>query len=534
MALDIVNFDANFLSAISTMSGDYTQHKSDRQLIEDLLAGTSTMRSKGTTYLPMEEGETVQSYNNRLNRSFLTNFYEHTLDKLSSEVFSKDVTFKEIPGERQKKATETLSEACKNIDFKGNNITTFGKENFSNGLAYGSSIIHVNFPYIEGHQIINGSAYYKNSMGKIKPIDEQAEKKNNWRPYFVNLPVTHVLRSTEEIINGVNVLTGIVLKDKVAYENPIYDDFVDRIQYLYMENGTCKFVVWQQKKAEDGWDIVSEGDTLLPEIPMAIFSPGKEINLILSRLPLQTLAELNLMHYQSDSQQRNILHYARLITFFGKGLDAAMNDERILVGANQIVHSDSEFGDFKVVEHSGSGIEAGRKDIETLEEKMAIYGLSLLLPKTDRSTATEKLIDTSESDSILKSYALMYQNTLENAFRIYSSYYKGEVRRDENFVVPIINTDLKSIYSTESLNYIVRGVQEDIVSRSIAAKEYKRRNIISKEVNVKDMMEEIDAYNKRNNEYKNLNKINKINNSNSTQSQDDDKNDKVKEVKKDE
>ena len=523
---NIFPFDSDFLSLIQTMSGDYRQHQTDRQLIEDLLDGTSAMRARGTVYLPMEEGESVTSYNNRKNRSFLTNFFEHTLDKLSSEVFSKEVTFKEGENEKEKKAVETISAASKNIDFKGNNITTFGKENFSNGLAYGSSIIHVNFPHINGYQKIGGDSFYENSMGKLTRIDRQEEKKNNWRPYFVNLPISHVMRSSEEIINGVNTLTGIVLKDKINFENPIYDKFINRIQYFYLENWKCKYVVWHQKVNEDGWQIESQGDTGLPEIPMSIFSPGKEINLVLSRLPLQTLAELNLMHYQSDSSQRNILHYARLITFFGKMIDSALNNDKILVGANQVVHSDDPQGDFKVVEHNGNGIEAGRKDLENLEQKMAIYGLSLLLPKTDRSTATEKLIDTSESDSILKSYALMYQNNLENAYRIYASYYPEGIRRQENFVIPIINTDLKSIYSTESLNYIVQGVGSNIISRKVAAKEFKRRGVIAKETDVDEMMDDIKEYLKNESQYKSST----LSNSNSNlrnYSNDSNKNDKI-------
>ena len=494
-----------FAATLSINSGVANAHAESRQLIEDLLGGTKAMRARKTIYLPSEEGETVKSYENRVSRTFLNNYFQHTVSKLSSEVFSKEVVFEEPKNDKEKIGVENVKNFSLDIDFEGNDITTFAKENFESGISFGSSIIHINYPEIPGLEYVGSTAYYIDAKGKRKPVNFEEQKKNGWRPFFVHYPVTSVVRTSEKRINGVNIIDGIVLKDKIYIESPIYDNLADRLHYFYFENGTCKYVSCEQDSEAGEWTMKSQGDTRLPFMPFVVFSPGKKINMVFAEPPLQTLAELNLEHFQSKSDQRNILHYSRLITFFGKGLNDVYDEQKVRVGANQVILSDADYGDFKVIESKGAGIKQGADDLKDLEEKMGMFGLSLLLPKSDRATATEKLIDTSESDSQLKSWAVMYQSCLRRAYEMVSMYYP-EAIRDEYRAIPVVNTDLKSIFSAESLNYIVRGVENKFVSPSIAAKEYKRRSIIAKDVDIDEMMIEIDENKKKDAEYKSTQK----------------------------
>lgn len=495
---------------INTLSGVAQAHSEERTLIEDLLGGTRAMRGKRTLYLPQEDGESVISYNNRIARTFLNNYFKHTVGKLSSEVFSKEIFFEEPKNEVEERAIKNVKRFSYDIDFEGNDITTFAKENFESGISYGSSIIHVNFPEIPGLEFSGNSAYYKDSKGRVKPINLEEQKKNGWRPFFVHYPITSVMRNSESRVNGVTMVDGLVFKDKVFIESPIYDRMAERLQYFYMENGMCKFVIWENTPDDSSWVLKSEGKTGLNFMPFVIFSPGEKINLVFAKPPLQTLAELNLVHYQSESDQRNILHYSRLITFFGKGLSQVYDEEkRVRVGANQVIIGDTEWADFKVIESTGSGIDQGERDLKSLEERMGMFGLSLLLPKSDRATATEKLIDTSESDSMLKSWAVMYQSVLRRAYHMLSLYYP-ELIRDEFRATPIVNTDLKTIFSTEALNYIVRGVEQNFISPTAAAKEYKRRSILAKDTDIENMINEIQANKEKDFELKNASQMQSV------------------------
>lgn len=490
----------NLPNIISSMSNVAVSHCEERQLIDDLLGGTKAMRARKTLYLPAEDGESIVSYDNRVKRTFLNNYFKHTVAKLSSEVFSKEVVFEDPKNKTEKIAVENVKGFSVDIDFEGNDITTFAKENFESGISYGSSIIHVNFPTIPGMEYVGNKMFYVDNKGVRKPVNMEEQKKNGWRPFFVHYPITSIMRSSEGKINGVNSVNGLVIKDKIYLNSPILDQLIDRLQYFYMEDGTCRFITWEQELNSGEWLEKSSGDTKLDFMPFAIFSPGEKINMVFAKPPLQTLAELNLVHFQSESDQRNILHYSRLITFFGRGIDQALED-KVRIGANQVIIGDAEWSDFKVIESKGNGIQQGFDDLKDLEEKMGLFGLSLLLPKTDRATATEKMIDTSESDSMLKSWAVMYQSVLRRAFDMASKYYP-EALRKEYLASPIVNTDLKSIFSAESLNYVVRGVENKFVSPSAAAKEYKRRSILSKDTDIPEMMKEIDENKKKDAEYK--------------------------------
>ena len=108
-----------FAATLSINSGVANAHAESRQLIEDLLGGTKAMRARKTIYLPSEEGETVKSYETRVSRTFLNNYFQHTVSKLSSEVFSKEVVFEEPKNDKEKTAERRFSLCWQNACFLG-------------------------------------------------------------------------------------------------------------------------------------------------------------------------------------------------------------------------------------------------------------------------------------------------------------------------------------------------------------------------------------------------------------------------------
>jgi len=122
---------------------------------------------------------------------------------------------------------------------------------------------------------------------------------------------------------------------------------------------------------------------------------------------LLDLANLNIAHWQSDSDQRNILHVARVPILFAAGLgDSEAPIKKLNIGATTFING--QIGsDLKYVEHSGKGIEAGRQDLQDLEQRMAQMGLNMLVKGAGRSgsaTATARVLDQSEADSPLSMF----------------------------------------------------------------------------------------------------------------------------------
>lgn len=97
---------------------------------------------------------------------------------------------------------------------------------------------------------------------------------------------------------------------------------------------------------------------------------------MLLRALLIDLAWLNLAHWQSASDQRHILHVARVPILFGRALQVA--DGEIEIGPNRLILADDPAAGLRFVEHFGTAIAAGRQDLVDLEDRMAVLGLDMM------------------------------------------------------------------------------------------------------------------------------------------------------------
>src|SRR6185295_4553940 len=83
--------------------------------------------------------------------------------------------------------------------------------------------------------------------------------------------------------------------------------------------------------------------------------------------PLEELADLNVAHWQSSSDQRNILTVARVPILFGTGIEG---NEKLEIGASSMIRTSDPNAKLTYVEHTGAAIGAGERDLERLEFQM--------------------------------------------------------------------------------------------------------------------------------------------------------------------
>ena len=131
--------------------------------------------------------------------------------------------------------------------------------------------------------------------------------------------------------------------------------------------------------------------------------------------PLLDLAHLSVAHWQSASDQRHILHVARVPILFGSGFNDENEPDIFEIGPNRAITGPTG-ADLKYVEHSGAAMEAGRQDLLDLEARMAVVGADLLLKRPGVMTATQRILDEGAADSQLAAIALEFQDGLERAF----------------------------------------------------------------------------------------------------------------------
>ena len=305
------------------------------KIIDDLMGGTKAMRAASDIYLPRWPLEDEKTYNARLAVSTLFPALRETVGQMTGRVFAERLNEAEID--------KDVAAFTDNVDMIGNNLDIFSSKVFSIGLQHGVSYIVID---------------YLKSDNAVTQADVQAQ---GLRPFASVLTVHDVIGWRTENVRGVEKLVNFRYKRKVVeYTNDFTEEEIDEVVLLTNESHTV------YRKNEGGQFVEYESHPLsvnnkpLRDVPVLAFYTNKT-GFFTASPPLEDLAFLNVKHWQSQSDQDNILHTARvpLLARIGAEDSAADDDEDdVQIGGSTI---DVPIGgDVKYIEHSGAAIQSGR------------------------------------------------------------------------------------------------------------------------------------------------------------------------------
>lgn len=375
------------------------QHRADLEedwaLIEALMTGVSRMRQPA--YLPQYEAESPEAYKARLLRSHLYPGFKRGLGLLSDRIFSKPLTLSQA-------MPELIQEWCDDIDLSGNNIDRFARAFFRDAAGFGQSHILIDYTRVPEQ----ASAAEED---EIKP-----------RPYFYHVRALALLDATIANVNGKTRYTYVRFLETREKRDGFKVKIVPRVREL--EPG-----VWRiYEKGKSGWEVVDSGTMTrkgkpLSFVPMISFFPGSDAVDLSAKPPLIDLAYKNLEHFQSGSDQRNILTFARFPMLAVAGqvaaeVDGEGNPMPLVVGPRKVLSTTDPQGKWYYVEPQGAAIEAGRKDLEDLKTEMEMLSFAPLMPKTGDIRATAHAITHSEANTAAQSVALAMKDALDYAISV--------------------------------------------------------------------------------------------------------------------
>ena len=437
--------------------------------LNTLMGGTRAMRAAGTDYLPQEAEEETADYNNRLNRSNLVNYFKRTVEKLGGEVFAK-------PLARDEDLDPILDEILDDVDNNGHDVTQFSLKSFKDGIKNGITHILIDYPQVR-LKTEKGVKFFfdekeADKSKSWKPWTRANEKELNYRPNWSMVVAEQIIGWRTEIKQGKVTLTQTRIAESTEEPDGEYGNkTVNRIRVFTP-------TTWEvhQQDDEGVYFLEKKGTNNLGYIPLVSVYLGERIKDFVVNPPLEGLADLNITHWQSNSDQRNILHYARLVIYFGKMIET--ENGKMVIGPNRFVLSTEPDSDLKVVEHNGKSIDAGRQDIIDLEKTMTMYGLTFMMPKTGSGTATERAIDSSENDSSLKSWALSMEDALNKCIQITADYLGKEGTEDSSIS---INTEFKSFLMGAEASLLLEAADKNIIPKAIVVEEFIRRGILKED-----------------------------------------------------
>ena len=133
--------------------------------------------------------------------------------------------------------------------------------------------------------------------------------------------------------------------------------------------------------------------------------------------PLLNLALLNIKHWQSQSEQDNILHVVRVPLLSVFGLE---DGQELVIGSSSATKfSDRDKQGMEYTEHTGAAIESGKTSLDDLENQMRQAGAKLLRAentstKSDDQTHEEHM----QENSPLYTMASSLEDALDNILQI--------------------------------------------------------------------------------------------------------------------
>jgi hypothetical protein len=398
------------MSDVSSMSSVVREMHNEWRLVETLRGGTAAMR-KVPEYLPKNTRESDEHYRNRLQRSFLYNLYTRTLSSVTGLAFTTPVVVRGLPDE--------LKYLEYDFDGTGRSITEVAYDLTVNALHFGVAYAIVDYPAVDtGNMTL---AEWRESgirpyINVIRPTSILGWRTNETR---TGPPTVEQFRFVEQSIVPFGEFGEKFVKTVSVYE-------ANKIRLYQSVDSALNYTDKNAAIAGYQYEEASVLSNSLGYVPL-VTAYGNKTGFMTGRPALYSLAELNLRHWQSSSEQNNILHFTRVPFLFAFGFNEG-DLQNLEIGASLMVVSSNPEARIQHVEHSGNAIGAGRTDLRDLENQMAALGADALLGKgVGRITATARRLDQNESLSVLQMAIKSVERALERAIIIAADWIDADI-----------------------------------------------------------------------------------------------------------
>lgn len=360
----------------------------------------------GWSYLPRWPLETVDAWRSRIASTFLSPYYARAWQTVVGKAFAENVTLGEdVPPE--------IVSLWENIDNAGAHGDVFAQWVFGDSLHAGLGHILVDYPVADGVQTL---------------ADERAA---GLRPYWVYVPGDAVLGWRYTVENGRQRLTQFrYLECSVEPDGEFGEKEVKRARVYYAsdaENPFARFEVYRQG-GEQGKDEIERAGSLYPqtEIPLSTFY-ARRTGWMTARPFLQELAWVNLESWQSGSDQRNVLHFARVPFYFFRGFTESEVNAFRGVGSAARAYSENAGAGIEVIEGQGNAIGQGWTDIERIGNEAKALSMEPMVSGFAAESATGRAIDEARAHSALEAAIRNFEDCIEQALGFTAVWMGGDM-----------------------------------------------------------------------------------------------------------
>ena len=377
--------------------------------------------------------------------------YSETIKNNVGRVFAEPIALgDDIP--------EPIKQLAENFDRQGNNLHVWAQSFFTQALSHGLCHALVEYPQIlpakPGAIVTNADA-----------IAAKA------RPYVIMIRPQQIIGWRTSSKGGEHILTQLRYLESVEEDDGEFGvQTIDQIRVLTPGAWATYRKVKGDKDVE--WLPHDQGISSLSTIALATLYTNRT-GFMTATPPLLELAHLNIKHWQSQSDQDNILHVARVPMLAISGIDDSTWELKVGTASATKLPTGSTM---QWVEHTGRAIEAGRTSLHDLLDEMRIAGAKLLQKdKQITKTATQAEDESAQEMSPLQAMAAQLEDTLDQILQFFALFIGGaeggHVQVNGNFDVDFA--------PTATLPLLLNMASQGRLSDETLFAEYQRRSIIS-------------------------------------------------------
>lgn len=417
--------------------------------IDALLGGTSAMRKAKEIYLPKQPAESDADYAYRLSTSTLFPAFERTCGVMAGKPFAKELTLNKVPA-----AVEAY---VGNVDGEGRSLHAFASDIFDvSAIKYGFGGILVD---------------YTKTEGQARTVAD--EKAMGARPYMVHIKHDQILGYKTQRAGDKVVFTQLRIKETKEEDDGYGTKVVNCVRVL--EPGKWELWVERSSQSKAAYVLEEQGATTLSHIP---FVPlyGIRKGFMLGMPPLLSLADLNIKHWQHQSDQDENARFARKRLLVFSGLT---NDDKIVMASDMAVRLPPN-AKAEVIQGSAESVNAGRSELQALEQQMIQTGAELLVATPGQRTATEASNDAEANKSMLQRIVENFEDALDLALQ----YMADWIKAGEGGSVSLFKDFAAASLTDASAQLVVTMAQGGLITKETALREQQRRGVLSPDLDV--------------------------------------------------
>lgn len=442
------------------------------QLIDTLLGGTRAMRAAGHIYLPKHEYEETEGYKRRLKKAVLDNYTADTLDQLVGKAFN-------TPPEPDEDVQGEVLTFLEDVDGEGQALAPFARAWFRAGIRHGLAYALVDYTAPNALEVDD------------KPRTLADDAKAGVRPVWRLIEAPRVLGFTGLMIGGVFKPTMVRFRDDVLEATDYGEELKERIKVLRIGS----YELWELQTTtgkRKEWTLVGAGPMDIDEIPIVPFYTQR-LGIGEAGQPLENLGWLNVEHWQSKSDQQNVLTVARFPILAASGVSESEGEGTgtVVIGPNKFLTTPDPQSKIYYVEHGGTSISAGVTDLERLEERMKGYAAQFLQKQPGGETATGRALDSAEALSPLKGWGIDFKDCLERALAL-TGKWMGMGDDGAGSIIFEVDDEV-DLAKPEELQWLTAARAKGDISREASLQEAKRRGILPPDFDIEADKERIES-----------------------------------------